>query len=133
MPLTRGFNHVATITADLDRIVGFYRRVFDAETTFEMAATDNHRRMAILDLGGSALNITEQPADTIIGDRTRSGARGPIDHYGISVASLETLEEVRARLMAAGADIGEIQRLGASWSLFFRDPDGMELEVCAPI
>ncbi|MDQ3391818.1 MAG: hypothetical protein M3508_10865 [Actinomycetota bacterium] len=32
----------------------------------------------------------------------------------------------------AGADIGEIQQLGDPWSLFFRDPDGMELEVCAP-
>ena len=33
--------------------------------------------------------------------------------------------------MDAGADIGEIQRLGDEWSLFFRDVDGMELEVCA--
>jgi hypothetical protein len=27
---------------------------------------------------------------------------------------------------------GEIQQLGPEWSLFFRDVDGMELEVCAP-
>lgn len=134
MPLTSGFNHVATVTADLDRIVDFYREVFGAEVTADMAATDNHRRMAILDLGGgSALNIVEQPADTIIGERTRSGSRGPIDHYGIAVASKETLERVSARLTAAGADTGEIQQLGESWSLFFRDPDGMELEVCAPL
>ena len=46
------------------------------------------------------------------------------------VDSLGTLEQVRDRLVAAGADIGEIQRLGGEWSLFFRDPDGMELEVC---
>jgi hypothetical protein len=41
------------------------------------------------------------------------------------------LEQVKGRLVAAGAEIGEIQRLGDEWSLFFRDPDGMELEVCA--
>jgi hypothetical protein len=40
---------------------------------------------------------------------------------------------VRDRLRAAGADIGDIQRLGDTWSLFFRDPDGMELEVCTPV
>ena len=34
-------------------------------------------------------------------------------------------------MVDAGAEIGEIQRLGDEWSLFFRDPDGMELEVCA--
>jgi catechol 2,3-dioxygenase-like lactoylglutathione lyase family enzyme len=134
MLLTNGFNHVATVTSDLDCVVGFYRRVFGAEVIIEMAATDDHRRMAILDLGaGSALNITEQPAPTIIGDRTRSGSRGPIDHYGLSVAARDTLEAVRERLLAAGADVGDIHRLGNTWSLFFRDPDGMELEVCAPL
>jgi catechol 2,3-dioxygenase-like lactoylglutathione lyase family enzyme len=134
MPLTNGFNHVATVTADLDRIVSFYRTVFDAKIVLETAGAENHRRMAILELGGgSALNVIEQPADTIVGDRTKSGSRGPIDHYGIAVASRDTLEEVRVRLIAAGADIGDIQRLGDTWSLFFRDPEGMELEVCAPL
>ena len=84
MPTSIGFNHVATVTADLDRVVAFYRAVFDAQVTIEMAATEDHPRMAILDLGGgSALNVTEQPAGTIVGDRTTPGGRGPIDHYGI--------------------------------------------------
>jgi catechol 2,3-dioxygenase-like lactoylglutathione lyase family enzyme len=134
MPLTSGFNHVATVTADLDRVISFYQTAFDAKMIFEMAATDDHPRMAILDLGaGSALNIIEQPANMIVGDRTRSGSRGPIDHYGLAVASRDMLEEMSDRLVAAGADIGDIHRLGDIWSLFFRDPDGMELEVCAPL
>ena len=134
MSMTAGFNHVATVTADLDRVVGFYRAVFAATVTFEMAATADHPRMAVLDLGGgSALNITEQPADTIVGDRATSGHRGPIDHYGIAVANRAAVRELRDRLVAAGADVGDIQRLGGTWSLFFRDPDGMELEVCAPV
>ena len=134
MPMTSGFDHVATVTPDLDRVVAFYRAVFDAEVTFEMAATDDHPRMVILDLGdGSALNVTEQAADTIVGDRPTPGGRGPIDHYGIAVASRDALSAVRDRLLAAGADIGDIQRLGDTWSLFFRDPDGMELEVCTPV
>jgi catechol 2,3-dioxygenase-like lactoylglutathione lyase family enzyme len=133
MPLSAGFNHVATVTADLGRVVAFYRTVFDAAVTFEMPATDDHPRMAILDLGGgSALNVTEQPEGTIIGDRTTPGGRGPIDHYGIAVTSRAALDEVHDRLVAAGADTGDIHKLGDTWSLFFRDPDGMELEVCTP-
>jgi catechol 2,3-dioxygenase-like lactoylglutathione lyase family enzyme len=27
---------------------------------------------------------------------------------------------------------GELQQLGPTLSVFFRDPDGMELEVCCP-
>ncbi|MEZ5177235.1 MAG: VOC family protein [Acidimicrobiales bacterium] len=133
MAITSGFNHVATLTADLDRFAAWYGEVFDAEVTFEMAAEGDHPRMQILDLGGGgALNVFEVPAEAIIGERRRIGARGAIDHFGIAVEDLATLEAVRDRLVAVGADIGEIQKLGGEWSLFFRDIDGMELEVCAP-
>jgi catechol 2,3-dioxygenase-like lactoylglutathione lyase family enzyme len=131
VPVTSGFNHVATLTADLDRLVAFYRAAFEAEVRFEMAAQPDHPRMVILDLGGgAALNAFEVPEGDIIGERRRQGGRGAIDHYGIAVPSREVLEAVRTRLVDAGAEIGEIQRLGSEWSLFFRDPDGMELEVC---
>ncbi|WP_238438589.1 VOC family protein [Frankia nepalensis] len=131
VPITTGFNHIATMTADLDKIVKFYADAFGATVTFEMAAEDGHPRMTILDLGGgAALNVFEVQDMDIIGDRRRQGGRGPIDHFGLAVDSLETLEATRDRLRELGADIGEIQRLGSEWSLFFRDPDGMELEVC---
>jgi catechol 2,3-dioxygenase-like lactoylglutathione lyase family enzyme len=132
MPISSGFNHVATLSTDLDRTVEFYRSAFEAEVTFEMDARDDHPRMTILDLGGgAALNVFEVDADEIVGDRRKQGARGAIDHYAVAVPSLVVLEAVRDRLVAAGAEVGEIQQLGDEWSLFFRDPDGMELEVCA--
>ena len=132
MPITRGFNHVATLTTDLDRHAAFYEQVFGAEVVFRMDATPEHPRMFILDLGGGgALNVFEVKPEDIIGEQRRIGGRGAIDHYAIAVESLAVLEEVKQRLVDAGADIGEIQRLGSEWSLFFRDVDGMELEVCA--
>ncbi|HEX8804505.1 MAG TPA: VOC family protein [Acidimicrobiales bacterium] len=131
MPVTTGFNHVATLTPDADRLVAFYADVFGAEVTFEMAARSDHPRMLILALGGgAALNVFEVAPGDIIGERRRQGGRGAIDHFALAVDSRATLERVRDRLVAAGADIGEIQQLGGEWSLFFRDPDGMELEVC---
>ncbi|MBK6857681.1 MAG: VOC family protein [Microthrixaceae bacterium] len=135
MPLTNGFNHIATLTTDLDRFKAWYLEVFDAPTTFEMAAEGDHPRMAIIDMGGgAALNVFEVGADQIIGDQRRIGARGAIDHFGLAVADRTALEDVRDRLERAGADIGEIQILGGdTYSLFFRDVDGMELEVCAPV
>ena len=106
---------------------------FDAVVTFEMDRRDDHPRMIIVDVGGgAALNIFEVTPEEIVGDRRRQGGRGAIDHYGLAVDSRTTLEGLRDRLVAAGAEIGEIQQLGDTWSLFFRDPDGMELEVCAP-
>lgn len=133
MPISTGFNHVATLTTDMERTVGFYTTAFEATTLFEMAAEAEHPRLVILDMGGgAALNIFEVAEGSILGERRVQGGRGAIDHFGIAVDSLATLEAMRERLVAAGAEIGEIQRLGSEWSLFFRDPDGMELEVCCP-
>ncbi|MGH9133547.1 MAG: VOC family protein [Ilumatobacteraceae bacterium] len=134
MPITAGFNHVATLTTDMDLTIDFYARAFDAVVVFEIPRTDEHPWMKIVDLGGgAALNVFEVPADEIVGERRRQGGRGAIDHYALAVDSLAVLETVKERLTAAGAqEVGEIQRLGDEWSLFFRDPDGMELEVCCP-
>jgi catechol 2,3-dioxygenase-like lactoylglutathione lyase family enzyme len=132
MPLTTGFNHVATLTTDMDRTVRFYEEAFEGKVTFEVAKRDDHPWMKIIDLGGgSALNVFEVPAEEIIGERRRQGGRGAVDHFGLAVDSLETLHTMPARLTTAGAqEVGEVQQLGSLWSLFFRDPDGMELEVC---
>ncbi len=134
MPITAGFNHVATLTTDLDRFTAWYQQVFGAELVFSMEAAGDHPRMHILDMGGgAALNVFEVPAEAMIGDQRRQGGRGAIDHYGIAVPSRADLDAVHQRLVDAKADIGEIQKLGDTWSLFFRDVDGMELEVCAPL
>lgn len=134
MTITIGFNHVATLTTDMDLTVRFYEEAFGATVTFEMTKREDHPWMKILDLGGgAALNVFEVAADEMIGERRRQGGRGAIDHFALAVDSRATLEVVQGRLAAAGAqEVGDIQQLGDELSLFFRDPDGMELEVCCP-
>ncbi len=132
MPISSGFNHVATLTTDMDKSVRFYEQAFGAVVTFEMQKTDDHPWMKIVDVGGGGfLNIFHVAPEDMIGDRRRQGGRGAIDHFAIAVDSLATLETMPDRLRRAGAqDVGDVQQLGNEWSLFFRDPDGMELEVC---
>ena len=36
MPVTIGFNHVATLTTDMDPTMRFYEQAFDAALTFEV-------------------------------------------------------------------------------------------------
>jgi catechol 2,3-dioxygenase-like lactoylglutathione lyase family enzyme len=132
MPISKGFNHVATLTSDMALTVRFYEEAFGAVETAEVPKSEDHPWMKVLDLGGgAALNVFEVPAEEIIGERRRQGGRGAIDHFALAVDSLDELHAMKDRLAAAGAqEVGEVQQLGDLWSLFFRDPDGMELEVC---
>jgi catechol 2,3-dioxygenase-like lactoylglutathione lyase family enzyme len=134
MPITSGFNHVATLTRDMDLTVGFYEQVFDAKVIHVIEPSPEHPYMKIVDVGGgAALNIFEVPEETIIGERRRQGGRGAVDHFAFAVTDRATLEQIAERMRSAGAqEVGEIQQLGGELSLFFRDPDGMELEVCCP-
>jgi catechol 2,3-dioxygenase-like lactoylglutathione lyase family enzyme len=56
--------------------------------------------------------------------------RGRLDHFALMAASIEAFEEVRDRLMAIGAADDFVTDFGQVLSLFFRDPDGLEGEVC---
>lgn len=129
--MTNGFNHIAILTADLDRLVDFYQRIFGARVLFTIEARPDHPRMVGVEVGeGAHLGIFEVAPEQIVGDRAQVGGRGPIDHFGLSVDSVETLEALRDRLVEAGASPGEITDFGTALSVFFRDPDGAELEVC---
>jgi catechol 2,3-dioxygenase-like lactoylglutathione lyase family enzyme len=132
VPLTVGINHVTASTADLDRLVRFYFEMFDAQKVFEGAATADYARMAIVDLGGSRyLKVVEDLAGS-----AGSAARTPTPHaaterFGLAVGSHSALRDLRERMIGAGAEIGEIERLPTQWVLHFTDPDGTPLQVCA--
>ena len=134
MPITSGLNHVATLTTDMELTTRFYADAFEASVMHEIPRSDDHPWMRIIDLGGGAmLNLFAVDAGDIIGERRRQGGRGAIDHFALAVPDRGVLEKVQQRLKDAGAqEVGEIQQLGAELSVFFRDPDGMELEVCCP-
>ena len=86
-----------------------------------MEAEGDHPRMAIVDMGGgSALNVFEVPAESIVGDPTKMGGRGPIDHYALAVESEERLHEIRDHLVSVGASPGDVTQFGpAMFSVFF--------------
>jgi catechol 2,3-dioxygenase-like lactoylglutathione lyase family enzyme len=135
MPITTGLNHVAFLTTDMERTVRFYEQAFEATLVHEVPRTDDHPWLKILDVGGgSMINVFQAEEGDLFGERRRPGKRGGVDHFGFQADSKATLEVLKGRLRDAGAEeVGEIQQLGGEWSLFFRDIDGLELEVLAHI
>lgn len=53
MALLNGIHHLATLTADMDRLIGFYERVFDARLLLDME--EEGLRHAFIELGPSTV------------------------------------------------------------------------------
>lgn len=124
-----GLNHVAIITSDTGRFVEFYRNVFGAAA--EQLHDDEGFTFTLVDVGPSAkLNVFEIAGNTEPARQGPMFGRGRLDHLGLQAASIEAFDAIRDRLVACGASDGFVTDFGPALSLFFRDPDGLESEVC---
>ncbi|MCX6525617.1 MAG: VOC family protein [Actinobacteria bacterium] len=131
--LTVGINHVATITNDSDRLQAFYQEVFEAEILRDSSEFPDGSgpRLSIIKIGPYAeLNVFEIDGNTQADVQTPMFGRGRLDHFALQAESIEAFETIRERLRARGAADDFVTDFGPILSLFFRDPDGLEGEVC---
>ena len=131
--LTNGFNHVAILTNNSARLHGFYEEVFDAEVLRDGPETPESSgvRLSIVNIGPSSeLNVFEIDGNHEAEHQTPMFARGRIDHLALQAESLAAFETIRDRLIARGAADHFVTDFGPVLSVFFRDPDGLECEVC---
>jgi len=130
--LTNGYNHVAFLTGDMERLRRFYSEVFDAEVLVDGPETPDSDgvRLSIIRVGPhSELNVFQIEGNTEWQRQVPMFGRGRIDHLALQAASFEAFETIRARLMARGAADDFVTDFGQMLSVFFRDPDGLECEV----
>ena len=131
--LLKGLNHVAVITNDASRLNDFYREVFEAEILRDGSEFPGGQgpRLSIIKIGDWAeLNVFQIDGNTEADRQTPMFGRGRLDHLALQAASLQDFEEIRDRLMARGAADDFVTDFGPMLSIFFRDPDGLECEVC---
>jgi catechol 2,3-dioxygenase-like lactoylglutathione lyase family enzyme len=132
--LLDGVNHIALISKDVARLGRFYADVFDAE----VGPTRPHgeqpgETMTAIRIGPhTELNVVTIEGNTEPDRQTPMWGRGRIDHVGLHAAGPEAFATIRERLVAAGAADGTVNDFGGVYSMFFRDPDGLEGEVLVP-
>ena len=128
--LLDGINHVAILTSDTDRFAAFYGDVFGAEVDGSMDM-GGEGLLTFVRIGKQAeINLFQVNGNTEARRQTPMFGRGRIDHLGLQAASLEAFEEIRRRLIERGAADEFVTDFGPILSVFFRDPDGLEGEVC---
>jgi catechol 2,3-dioxygenase-like lactoylglutathione lyase family enzyme len=131
--LTNGFNHVAILTNDTERLHAFYAEVFDATVLRDGPETpdDADVRLSIVNVGPySELNVFQIKNNAEADRQTPMFGRGRIDHLALQAATIAAFDTIRERLMARGSTDGFVTDFGPILSVFFRDPDGLECEVC---
>ncbi len=127
MQLLNDIHHLAFVTADLDRLTSFYRRVFDADVCVELQ--EEGVRHAFIELGPhTVLHPFQIPGVVSPGPEPRFG-RGRLDHFGLNAASVPAFRELRRRVMGEGAGNGVVTDQGSLLAFSFTDPDGAEHEV----
>jgi len=145
-PLTLGaVHHIRLTVTDLERSKAFYTEVLGFQVAMDTLPPEDDEFYGILadNLQGG---IVLMNAGTFIGLRACDSARQSdkdsfdpfrvgLDHMSFNVESRAVLEGAMAQLEERGIPHGGITELvpfGIAL-LPFKDPDGIQLEICAPL
>ncbi|MEO7132134.1 MAG: VOC family protein [Dermatophilaceae bacterium] len=137
---TAGLHHIRLTVADLARSRAFYEGVLGLKIVAQSAGDPNDPAVRqdpdqlygglIYQAGGIGLGL--RPVDNADSfDSERIG----LDHLSFSVASREALDAAVATLEERGITHGAVKDLPGSGIaiLSFSDPDGVQLELSAPL
>jgi catechol 2,3-dioxygenase-like lactoylglutathione lyase family enzyme len=144
-----GINHLALMSSDMDRTISFYRDVLGMPLVKTIDFHNGRGKHYFFDIGGGdCIAFFEFPgAGGPVDARTHArmaGTPGMMHHVAFDVAN-EDIDAYRQRLVERGIEVTEVvnhddTERGASAevnattfvrSIYFRDPDGIQLEFAA--
>ena len=111
-------DHLVILVRSLERSLPWYSALFGA-LGFEKS------REHVWWNGSVAIDLKEAEPDTPDYQRYAPG----LNHLGFTAPDRAAFDAVRAAMESAGFDLPEAQPLGSTLATFFKDPDGMRLEV----
>ena len=127
LQLLNGIHHLTFDTSDMDRLIAFYQRVFEARVTVDLEKEG--LRHAFIEVGPhTVLHPFQVPGVEPPGPQPMF-RRGRLDHFALNAASEEAFREILRRVVAEGADNGAVTDMGSLLNAGFTDPDGGEHEV----
>lgn len=144
-----GINHLALVCKDMDVTVDFYRNILGMKLTKTIDLPEGGGKHFFFDAGGGdaiAFFWFPDGPDSVDGKELRriSAIPGTMNHVAIDVAA-DKIDEYREQLVAKGIEVTEVvnhddtasgvsDEINESTfvrSLYFKDPDGTQLEFAA--
>jgi len=120
---TYGLTHIAIAVKDLNRTLAFYQKVFEVEVMYQQ---DNF--LQVTTPGANDIIVFEKKKTDP--DSYWDGKTGGITHFGFRLRNAKDIGEMEERIKSAGGKIidkGEF--VPGEPYVFFKDPDGYEVEV----
>lgn len=127
MKLLNDIQHLTFITADMDRLIAFYERVFEARVTVDLE--EDGLRHVFIEVGPHTVLHPFQVTGIKPPEPQPMFQRGRLDHFALNAASEEAFRELRRRVVTEGAGDGVVTDMGLLLSFGFADPDGGSHEV----
>jgi catechol 2,3-dioxygenase-like lactoylglutathione lyase family enzyme len=136
----RGFSHVGLSTLDLDRTRDFYENVlgFKAVRCDILKVKEGGQiRHVFFDTGRDQLlafmearGVPGVPATYDAGINRGLGVPGVFYHFAFEAGSEAALRDKRRELLAKGVEVTDVVDHDWARSIYFRDPNGIQLEFC---
>jgi catechol 2,3-dioxygenase-like lactoylglutathione lyase family enzyme len=116
---TYGLTHIALAVKDVNRTLEFYKKVFDVQVMY-----DQENFVQVQTPGSNDIIVFEEEKDAPFGNS------GGIAHFGFRLRDPKDINEIVNRVKKADGiitDQGEF--VPGEPYVFFKDPDGYEVEV----
>jgi catechol 2,3-dioxygenase-like lactoylglutathione lyase family enzyme len=136
----RGFSHIGLSTLDLDKTRDFYENVlkFKAVRCDILKVKEGGQiRHIFFDTGRDQLlafmearNVPDVPAHYEAGITKGLGVPSAFYHFAFETGSEAALVEKRNELIARGVEVTEVVDHDWAKSIYFKDPNGLQLEFC---
>ena len=127
MTLLNGIQHLTFVTSDMDRLISFYERVFEARVTVDLE--EEGLRHALIEVGPHTVLHPFQVPGVEPPGRQPFFKRGRLDHFALGAASEGAFRELRRRIVAEGASDSVVTDMGSLLLFSFLDPDEGRHEV----
>lgn len=144
-----GINHLALMSSDMDRTIRFYRDILGMPLVKTIDFHNGRGKHYFFDAGGgdcvAFFEFAKAPASVDMRTHARMASTpGMMNHVAFDVSN-EDIDRYRQRLTELGIEVTEVvnhddTESGASpemnestfvRSIYFRDPDGIQLEFAA--
>lgn len=136
----KGFSHIGLSTLDLDRTRKFYEDVLGfrpVRCDIINVKEGGKIRHIFFDTGRDQLiafmearEVPGIPAEYDAGITRGLGVPSMFYHFAFEIGTETALRAKREELIAKGVEVGEVVDHDWSKSIYFKDPNGLQLEYC---